>query len=209
MDEVERLAAAQRRVQRQAQGRTAEQIGGGLVAARAMARQAGRDEEVGPDAVWEVEEWERIATLVCSGSWPVYDVALDEQAQAWLAEWEQRMQARRRTRQRQAEQQVRERVQLADRVQVRAVLPGEAGRRLRALAEGLGWSAERVLAVLAEHVQVDADGLVHVPPVAITPAPPGLEAYRERLPAVYREPPRYGREANAYGEDYLGPALDW
>ncbi|WP_404871093.1 hypothetical protein ACI1MP_38340 (plasmid) [Kitasatospora griseola] len=203
MNEVERFAAARRRVQRQAQGRTAEQIGGGLVAARAMARQAGRDEHAGPGEVWEVEEWERIATLVRTGSWPVYDVARDEQAQAWRTEGEQRQQAARRARQ---QRPVRP-VPPPGRVEVRVVMPGEAGRRLRALAEGLGWSAERVLAVLAEHVQVDADGLVHVPTVAITAAPPGLEAHRERPPAVYQERPRCGRQD--YGDSYGGPALDW
>ncbi|MFI9789113.1 hypothetical protein ACIHEI_37205 [Kitasatospora sp. NPDC051984] len=183
---------------------TAEQIGVGLVAARDWERQAGRDEHAGLGAAWEVEEWERIDVLVRSGGpGAVYDVARDEQAQAWLAEWEQRLQAGRQGRQR----QVRERVRPADRVQVRAVLPGEAGRHLRALAEERGWSAERVLAVLAEHVQFDDDGLVHVPPVAVTPAPPGLETDHEHPPVSYQVRPRFGRDD--YGDSYGGPMLDW
>ncbi|MFF2630922.1 hypothetical protein ACFVUN_34805 [Kitasatospora griseola] len=203
-DQVHRLASARKRVQRQARGMTAEQIGAGLVAARDWERHSGRDEGAGLGAVWEVEEWERIDALVRPfGPEAVYDVAADEQAQAWLAEWEQQLQAGRRTRQQRP-------VPLeppADRVQVKVAVPGEAGRRLRALAEGLGWSAERVLAVLAEHVQVDGDGLVHVPPVAVTPAPPGLETDYEYPPAVYRERPRFGRDD--YGDSYGGPALDW
>ncbi|MFG2698838.1 hypothetical protein [Kitasatospora sp. NPDC048407] len=215
MDEVERLSAARRRVQRQAQGRTPEQIGGGLVAARVLVREAGRDEGARPDAGWEAEEWERIATLVRTGSWLVYDVARDEQAQVWLAEWEQRLQEARRARQRRPARGPVPLEPPPDRVRVQVVVPGEAGRRLRALAAERGWSAERVLAVLAEHVQVDADGLVHVPSVAVTPAPPaGLEPRREPPRTVQRAQSRFGRDADkrahdAYGEDYLGPALDW
>ncbi|MFD8484100.1 hypothetical protein [Kitasatospora sp. NPDC059673] len=206
-DQVHRLAAARRRVQRQARGLTAEQIGAGLVAARGWERQSGRDEHAGLGAGWEVEEWERIAALVASGGpGAVYDVALDAQAQAWLAEWEQQLQAGRRARQQRPARPVPP-VPPPDRVQVKVVVPGEAGRRLEALAEGLGWSAERVLAVLAEHVRVDGDGLVHVPPVPVTPAPPGMESHREQPPAVYRERPRFGRED--YGDSYGGPALDW
>ncbi|MGW4809228.1 hypothetical protein [Kitasatospora sp. NPDC004272] len=207
MNEVERFAAARRRVQRQAQGRTAEQVGAGLVAARAMARQAGRDEHAGPGPAWEVQEWERIAVLVAAGgAGAVYDVALDERAQAWLAESEQRVQAGRRARQQHLVRPVPLEAPV-DRVEVRVVVPGEAGRRLAALAQGLGWSAERVLAVLAEHVRIDGDGLVHVPAVAVTAAPPGLEPHPERPPVLYRERPRYGRED--YGDSYGGPALDW
>ncbi|MFE1318358.1 hypothetical protein [Kitasatospora phosalacinea] len=66
-DEGHRLAAARRRVQRQARGLTAEQIGAGLAAARDWERQSGRDEHAGLGAVWEVEEWERIAALVTAG----------------------------------------------------------------------------------------------------------------------------------------------
>ncbi|MFD5566237.1 hypothetical protein [Kitasatospora griseola] len=51
------------------------------------------------------------------------------------------------------------------------------------------------------------DGLVHVPPVAVTPAPPGLETDHEHPPAVYRERPRFGRDED--GDSYGGPALDW
>ncbi|MFD5566229.1 hypothetical protein [Kitasatospora griseola] len=64
-----------------------------------------------------------------------------------------------------------------------------------------------MLAVLAEHVRFDGDGLVHVPAVALTPVPPGLEAHQERPPVVYRERPRFGRDD--YGDSYGGPALDW
>ncbi|MFB7948941.1 hypothetical protein ACFC6L_28955 [Kitasatospora phosalacinea] len=193
-------------MQRQARGLTAKQIGAHLVAARDWERQAGRDEHAGPAVAWEVQEWERIAVLVAAGgAGAVYDVALDERAQAWLAEAEQRRRDARRVRQqRPVPGPLRSPV---DRVEVRVVVPGEAGRRLAALAEGLGWSAERVLAVLAEHVQVDGEGLVHVPAVAVTAAPPGLEPHPERPPAVYRERPRYGRED--YGEGYGGPMLDW
>ncbi|GLW75452.1 hypothetical protein Kpho02_77490 [Kitasatospora phosalacinea] len=206
MGEVEQRAAARRRVQRQARGLAAEQIGAHLVAARDWERHSGRDEYAGPGPAWEVQEWERISALVAEGgAGAVYDVAADEQAQEWLAEAEQRVQAGRRARQqRPVPGPLRPPV---DRVEVRVVVPGEAGRRLEALAAGLGWSAERVLAVLAEHVQVDNEGLVHVPAVTVTAAPPGPEPHRERLPVLYRERPRYGRED--YGEGYDGPALDW
>ncbi|QKW23987.1 hypothetical protein HUT16_00095 [Kitasatospora sp. NA04385] len=60
--------------------------------------------------------------------------------------------------------------------------------------------------VLAAHACLDSDGPVHVPAVAITAPPPGLEAHRERPPAVYRERPRYGRED--YGDSYGEPVLD-
>nr|WP_237419007.1 hypothetical protein [Kitasatospora sp. SID7827] len=61
--------------------------------------------------------------------------------------------------------------------------------------------------VLAKHVQVNGDGLVHVPAVAVTAAPPGLEPHPERAPVLYRERPRFGRDEG--GEGYGGPALDW
>ncbi|MFE1318357.1 hypothetical protein [Kitasatospora phosalacinea] len=105
-----------------------------------------------------------------------------------------------------------------NRVEVRVVVPGEAGRRLAALAEELGWSAERVLAVLAEHVQANADGLVHVPAVAVTAAPPGLEADRKPPTPVYRERrqrqwsfqrERDERARDVYGDGYIDPTTDW
>ncbi|MFJ1796652.1 hypothetical protein [Kitasatospora griseola] len=157
--------------------------------------------------MWEVEEWERIDALMRSGlPGAVYDVAADAQAQEWLAEWNEQVQAGRRARPRRPARPVPLEAP-PDRVRVEVVVPGEAGRRLAALAAERGWSAERVLAVLAEHVQVDGDGLVHVLPVAVTPAPPGLE-YQERPPASYQPVrPRFGRED--YGDSYGGPALDW
>lgn len=65
--------------------------------------------------------------------------------------------------------------------------------------------------MLAERVQVDGDGLVHVPAVATTPVPPETEPgpHRDRpLPrARWDGAERIGR-LNAHDEDYLGPALD-
>ncbi|MFD7645877.1 hypothetical protein ACFV4P_35150 [Kitasatospora sp. NPDC059795] len=66
---------------------------------------------------------------------------------------------------------------------------------------------EQLVAVLAEHVQTDGNGLVHVPPVPVTPPLPGLETYRERPPASYQIRPRFGYDD--YGDSYSGPALDW
>ncbi|RAJ31260.1 hypothetical protein K353_06164 [Kitasatospora sp. SolWspMP-SS2h] len=75
---------------------------------------------------------------------------------------------------------------------------------MRALAPKRGWGHGAGATVLAEHAHFDADGLVHVPAVAVTAAPPGPQAHRERPSAVsYRERPRYGREEDG------GPALDW
>ncbi|WP_425556348.1 hypothetical protein, partial [Kitasatospora nipponensis] len=126
-------------------------------------RESGRVEGYGLRPAQEAAEWERIAELVRAQEWPVYDVGLDEQAQAWVAEHE----ARGRAQQEQEERIRRSRKERAGRVRLQVELSGSVGRGLRELADRLGVSPERVLAVLAEHAVSISEGLVQVPAVSV------------------------------------------
>ncbi|MER5642311.1 hypothetical protein ABT095_35895 [Kitasatospora sp. NPDC002227] len=123
-------------------------------------------EDSGLRPMWEAAEWERIAALVGAKGWAAYDVALDEQAQAWIAEREARLAAEREW----AERVRRKQQEEAERVHLRLSLAGPVGRRLEALARELGVMPERLVAVLVEHVQGGGEGLVHVPAVAVPAA---------------------------------------
>ncbi|WP_157531623.1 MULTISPECIES: hypothetical protein [unclassified Kitasatospora] len=121
-------------------------------------------EDSGLRPAQEAGEWERIAQVVRTQGWPVYDVALDEQAQAWIAEH----QARGKAQQEQEGRIRRSRQERAGRVRLEVELSGSVGRGLRELAGSLGVSPEQVLAVLAEHAVSGGEGLVHVPAVSVS-----------------------------------------
>ncbi|OKI25169.1 hypothetical protein [Streptomyces sp. CB03911] len=150
-------------MQQKAQGNSPDQLTAGLQEAQWWERECGRVEGSGLRPAQEAAEWERIAELVPAQGWPVYDVALDEQAQAWIAEHQNRV-----TAQKEQEERVRRaRQERAGRVRLQVKLSGSVGRGLRELAGALGVGPERVLAVLAEHAVSGGEGLVHVPAVSV------------------------------------------
>ncbi|MFC1405666.1 MULTISPECIES: hypothetical protein [Streptacidiphilus] len=161
------------RVQRLARGKGLEALGGELERARDWERHAGRDEESGWLAAVEAREWDRVTDLVRTQEWPAYDADRDVQAQAWIAEREALLLARRE----QEERLERDRWEQGQELELYVRLPGPASRRLKALARELGVSPEQVVVLLAEHVEAAAAGLVHVPAVAVLPpAVPSAEA---------------------------------
>jgi multidrug efflux pump subunit AcrA (membrane-fusion protein) len=152
---------ARKVIQRRAQGKSLDELLEALGSAQDWERQASRHEDCGPEAGLETEEWERIAELVRSQGASAYDVSADEQAQTWIAEREARDQAQRERAQR-LEQERQER---AREVEVYVRLSGPVGEHLQALARGLEMTPERVLVVLAEHVEADGAGRLRVPSV--------------------------------------------
>ncbi|MGW2402770.1 hypothetical protein ACWCYY_40150 [Kitasatospora sp. NPDC001664] len=135
--------------------------------ARWWERQAGRVEDSGSAASEEAEEWGRIVELVRARGLAVYDVAEDEQAQVWLTEHRDRQAAQEEKVQRSR----RERQMRGSQRQVRVGISPQTEQRLVALAAGLGVGIERLLEVLADHVESGGDGLVQVPAVAVTSGP--------------------------------------
>ncbi|MCZ4125453.1 hypothetical protein [Streptomyces sp. H39-S7] len=150
-------------IQRRAQRKSPAEIGQLLSEARDWERQAGRTQESGFQAAHQAAEWKRIADLVRVQEWPAYDLALDEQAQAWTAQREARLQEQRER----AERLRRERVERAQERELYVRLPGPVAQRLETLGRELGVGPERVLAVLAEHVQASDGGLLRVPAVPV------------------------------------------
>jgi hypothetical protein len=150
-------------IQRRAQGKGPEDIFRLLGQARDWERQAGRSEESGFQAAQQAAEWQRIADLVQAQGWAVYDVGLDGLAQAWIAEREARVRAELER----VQLVIRERRERAQERDLHVRLSGPVARRLEALAQELGVSQERVVAVLAEHVQDSAGGRLRVPAVPV------------------------------------------
>jgi hypothetical protein len=162
-------------VQDRTAGKSVQQVEAALGEALFWERQADRqaaegDGEAALHAALQAREWERIAGLVRERRWPAYDLGRDEQAQAWRSEraaWVapdlERAERFRRGRLKRAQE---------GRPPPRAAA---AGRR-RALALELGVTAERVVAVLAEHAEAGGPGLVQVPAVPV--AWPKEESWR-------------------------------
>ncbi|MFJ9459767.1 hypothetical protein ACIRST_32425 [Kitasatospora sp. NPDC101447] len=144
-------------VQHKAQGESS----GYLANQSEQARWSKREADLlsyGPSAAQEADEWERIAELVRVQGWETYDVARDEQARVWIAEYRDLVAA-----QQEETRPVHRmpRVEAGRRLAVE--LSATAERRLVVLAAELGVSPERVLEVLAERVESGGEGLVHVP----------------------------------------------
>jgi hypothetical protein len=155
-------------IQDRAAGKSARQVEAALGEALVWERQAGRqaaegDGETALHAALQAREWERIAGLVRERRWPAYDLGRDEQAQAWRSERAARVAADLER----AERFRRERLKRAQEADLHLVLPGPVGGRLQALALELGVTAERVVAVLAEHAEASGPGLVQVPTVPV------------------------------------------
>ncbi|MER5988888.1 hypothetical protein [Streptomyces sp. NPDC001787] len=112
--------------------------------------------------VWKARhvEWLRVRDLIAAAGAGMYDPEQDSVGSAWAREHEERR----------AAALAGHAAWMAQRREAKAELhaavwlDASTGRRLRAVAEGTGLTAEQVLAQLAQHVVLGADGTLSIPP---------------------------------------------
>ncbi|WP_370107053.1 hypothetical protein [Streptacidiphilus sp. BW17] len=171
-DDAIGLAFARVSVQDAAEGKDWDGLAAAFTDARAREQRLREEgKPLASRAGQQVVEWQRLIGLVAELEWPAYELALDEQAQAWRTEHDAWVAQARE----QAGRLLRKRLGRAQEAELPVHLSGDGWRRLQTLSRQLGVGPDRVLEVPAEHVQAaGGEGLVQVPAVSVAyPLQPG------------------------------------